>query len=141
MNGLQRTRLSRNLDGSGDEPQWAGSGPASQETGLVLVYPDRCYADHKGRALLSRLRQHLPRDQYRGALPVRIMECCREVRNRVSVDRPVQLQMTGAFELGEQTLRVRVLSLPLQRPGDRAPILVLLDVMRRTEATNAPNSQ
>jgi hypothetical protein len=113
----------------------------SRETGLVVSYPDRSYADPKGVTFLSHLRQYLPNAEYHEALPARILECCREVRSRVSLEHPVQLEMTGAFEFGEQSFRFRVLSLPLNRRSDRVPVLILLDVIRRTEPTTAAHSQ
>jgi len=113
---------------------------AKRETGLVVAYPDRSYADHKGLIFLSRLRRYLPNDEHHEALPARIMECCREMRNRGSLEDPARLEMTGAFDLGEESLRFRVLSFPLKRPSDRMPVVILLDVIRRTEPANAPHS-
>jgi len=134
MNRVRKAQVARNLEASDHEP----SAPSA---GLVVAYPDRSYADHKGLTCLNQLRQYLPNADYHEALPARIMDCCREVRNRVSGDHPTQLEMTGAFEAGEQTFRFRVLSLPWNRLSDRMPVLILLDVIRRTEPTTAPHSQ
>jgi hypothetical protein len=128
MNTFQNAQSS--IEASDNEPMFGS--PRSRESGLVVSYPGRCYADHKGLRFLGYLRRNLPHAEYHEALPARIMECCREMRNRVSGEDPVQLEMTGAFELGEQTFRFRVLSLPLNRRSDRVPVLILLDAIRRT---------
>ena len=127
MDCLRKAQLLREAGVSGEalSPE---SCRDSQWIGLVLAYPDRSYADHRGLTFLHQLRQYLPNAEYHEALPARIMECCREVRNRVSAEHPTQLEMTGAFELGEQTIGFRVLALPSKRPSHRMPMLILLDV-------------
>jgi hypothetical protein len=100
------------------------------ETGLVVVYPDRSYADHKGLTCLNQLRQHLPKAAYDEALPAQIRECCRKVSNRVSLRDPARLEMTGTFDLGKQSIRFRVVSLTSTRPNNGAPVLVLLNLLR-----------
>ena len=103
------------------------------ETGLVVVYPDRSYADQKGRTFLNQLHQYLPNAEYYEALPARIMECCRGMRNRVTLEYPAQLEMTGAFDLGEENIRFRVLSVPLKRQCDRTTVLILLDKAKTSD--------
>jgi hypothetical protein len=128
MHTFQKAQPS--LEAAEDEPM--SRSPLSRETGLVVSYPDQSYADHKGLTLLSHLRQYLPNAEYHEALPARILDCCREVRSQVRVEHPVQREMTGAFEFGEQSFRFRVLSLLLNRRSDRVPVLILLDAIRRT---------
>jgi hypothetical protein len=140
MDGLRKAQLLKSA-GVSDEAQSPESPGNCQGTGLVLAYPDRFYADHKGLTFLDKLRQHLPKAEYYEALPARVMECCREVRHRMSVEYLVQLELTGAFDLGEQALYFRVLSLPMKRPSHRRPVLILLDMRRQAEPTKAPHSQ
>src|SRR5678816_1919217 len=77
--------------------------PRSRESGLVVSYPGRSYADHKALTLLNQLRQHLPNADYRETLPAQIMKCCTEMR-RASFEQTGRLEMMGAFDLGEQSI-------------------------------------
>jgi len=127
LNTFKKAQWLRSLEVSDDEP--LPRMPLARQTGLVVCYPDRAYADHKGLTFLGHLRRYLPNAEYHEALPARMMECCREMRNRVSVEHPAPLEITGSLELGEQTLRFRVVSLPWTRPRHDAPVLLLLNLI------------
>ena len=124
MNMFQKARLSVAV--SDNEP--ISRSPRSRETGLVVSYPDRSYADHKALTLLNQLRQHLPNADYRETLLAQIMKCCSEMR-RASFEQTGRLEMMGAFDVGDQSIRFRVLSLSPKRPSESAPVLVLLDLI------------
>jgi len=100
-----------------------------KDSGVVVVYPNRSYADQKALTLLNRLRQHLPNADYREALPAQIVNCCTEMRRRGRFEQTERLEMTGTFALDDQSVRFRVLSLSPKQPSDAAPVLVLLDLI------------
>ena len=100
-----------------------------QKKGVVVAYPDKAYADHEALTLLNQLRQHLPSSEYRDALPAQIVKCCTEIRNQTSSAEAARFEMLGTFDIGQQSIRFRAVSLPPKRPGDTMPILVLLDLM------------
>ena len=100
-----------------------------KDSGVVVAYPNRSYADQKALTLLNQLRQHLPNADYRDALPAQIMNCCTEMRRRGSLEKTGRLEMTGTFDLDDQSIRFRVLSLSPKQPSDAAPVLVLLDLI------------
>jgi hypothetical protein len=117
-----------------NEPvQFVGRSATAKDTGkdsgVVVAYPDRSYADQKALTLLNQLRQHLPNADYREALPAQIMNCCTELRRRGSFDQTRRLEMIGTFDLDDQSIRFRVLSLSPKQPSDAAPVLVLLDLI------------
>jgi hypothetical protein len=105
-------------------------GLSRSETGVIVAYRDRSYADQTARAMLAQLRRHLPPTEYCEALPAQIMESCKEIRQRAAAfGLTTRLELSGSFDLGKQSIRFRVLSLMPNRPGDRAALLVLLNVM------------
>jgi hypothetical protein len=44
-----------------------------RDSGVVVAYPNRSYANQKALTLLNQLRQHLPNEDYREDLPTQIM--------------------------------------------------------------------
>ena len=123
-------QFSRSVGVSNDEPDSAVLPSASRETGLILAYPDRAYADHRGLTLLGQLRQHLSEADYCEALPAQIMDCCHEIRRRASSGDMARLEMTGSFDVGNLLMRFRAVSLPLKRPSAGMPVLVMLYLVR-----------
>jgi hypothetical protein len=112
------------------------------ETGLIVAYPDRSYADHKARAMLAQLRQYLTPMEYSGPLPVHILESCQEMWQRAAAfGQTTRLELSGSFDLGKQSICFRVLPLMPKRPRDRAALLVLLNVMWNDTERQLPSDK
>ena len=134
MNPFSRTEQSKDivLSEDGPLPQPSSRMMRDDRTGVVVAYPERFYADHKGLELLKVLRRHLPDDEYREALPAQILKCCAEIRGVLSG--LSGLETIGTFDLGSQHIRFRAVAVPPKRPAQSLPILILLEAIENHSA-------